>query len=101
MLPAEYRQRRRRKGRPGQKITIGVSTAILKEIARDTIRWETDPDWGYQVAAGIPGVELASYNPADYYTSGEYRELVEKLREERRQWLAKYPGLESDIIRAI
>lgn len=90
-----------RPGIPGKKITVAVSTHILKEIARNSITWRVDPDWGYQVAAHIPGLDLAPYDPASYYSAAEYRQLVEELREERRRWLAKYPGLRPEIVAAI
>jgi len=85
----------------GEKITIAVSTGILREIARGSIVWQTDPDWGYQVPVKVPGLDLKRYNPAGYYSPAVYRELVEKLRAERRQWLAKYPGLKPEIVRAV
>lgn len=85
----------------GEKITIAASTNILKEIARGTITWQTDPDWGYQVPVRVPGLDLSRFTPAACYSPATYRELVENLRAERRQWLAKYPGLQPEIVRAI
>lgn len=88
-------------GKPGKKITIRVSTDIMKEIARETIRWEEDPDWGYQVPVEIPGVDLKAYLPRDYYDPETYHGLVDQLRRERRAWLAKYRGLKEEILQAI
>ncbi len=88
-------------GREGKKITIGMSTDIMKEIARGTIRWGQDPDWGYQVPVEIPGVDMTSYLPRNYYDSGTYHELVNKLRQERRNWLSKYKGLRDEILMAV
>jgi ATP-dependent phosphoenolpyruvate carboxykinase len=31
--------------------------AILAGIAADSIEWETDPDFGFEVAAEVPGIE--------------------------------------------
>jgi phosphoenolpyruvate carboxykinase (ATP) len=88
-------------GFAGEKITIPISTAIMKEIARETITWEDDPDWGYEVPRGVPGVELARYSPRRHYSGTEYAGLVAKLRQERRDWLARFPGLDPEISRAI
>ncbi|MDQ0287629.1 phosphoenolpyruvate carboxykinase (ATP) [Desulfofundulus luciae] len=88
-------------GFPGEKITIAVSTHILREIARDGITWQTDPHWGYQVPLQVPGLDLDRYNPATYYSPEVYRQLVEELRRERRQWLARYRGLKPEIVAAI
>ncbi len=42
-------------GGPGEKITIKISTEIMKQIAKEGIRWEKDPDWGYDVPRRGPG----------------------------------------------
>ncbi len=85
----------------GKKISIEISTGILREIARGTIRWEKDPDWGYLVPGEIPGIDLAPYRPENYYSKDEYRRRVESLRQERKQWLSKYGGLKKEIIETI
>jgi phosphoenolpyruvate carboxykinase (ATP) len=88
-------------GFPGEKISIKVSTEIMKQIAREAIVWKRDPDWGYEVPATVPGLDLSRCMPFSYYTPEAYRELVGKLREERRSWLSQFPGLDPVIPRAI
>jgi phosphoenolpyruvate carboxykinase (ATP) len=88
-------------GFPGEKITIRVSTEIMKQIAKEGVSWRTDPDWGYEVPSGVPGLDLEKYTPGRYYSADRYRELVGKLRQERRDWLAKFPGLDPVIPQAI
>jgi phosphoenolpyruvate carboxykinase (ATP) len=88
-------------GVPGEKITIRVSTEIMKQIAKEGVRWEKDPDWGYDVPAEVPGVDLEKYDPRRHYSKEEYAALVDKLRAERREWLAKFPGLDPVIPKAI
>lgn len=90
-----------RDGSPGEKITIRVSTEIMKQIAKEGIRWETDPDWGYEIPVDVPGIDLEKYTPGSRYSDAEYDALVAKLRQERRDWLAKFPGLDPAISDAI
>ncbi|MBO8127605.1 MAG: phosphoenolpyruvate carboxykinase (ATP) [Peptococcaceae bacterium] len=90
-----------RPGKPGIDITIKVSTTIMEQMARGTIKWHRDPEWGYLVPVDVPGIDITPYNPRRYYSAEEYRELTNKLRAERRTWLAKYPGLRKEIITAI
>lgn len=87
--------------RPGVKITIEASTTILKHIAKGDIQWRKDPHWGYLVPEAIPEMDAALYEPEVYYDRGEYDALVERLRKERKEWLAKYPELKAEIFRAI
>jgi len=49
----------------------------------------------------VPGIDLAKCSPGTYYAPERYRELVDKLRVERRAWLAQFPGLDPVIPRAI
>lgn len=88
-------------GSPGDKITIRISTEIMKQIAKEGIAWEKDPDWGYEVPKNVPGVDLARYSPRAHYTPEQYSALVDKLRQERRAWLAQFPGLDPAIPAAI
>jgi phosphoenolpyruvate carboxykinase (ATP) len=88
-------------GFPGEKVTIKVSTEIMKQIAKEGVSWRTDPDWGYEVPSSVPGLDLEKYTPGRYYSADKYRELVGKLRLERRDWLAKFPGLDPSIPGAI
>ena len=39
------------------KVKIRHSSAIVKGIAEGTIRWDRDPDFGYEVATAVPGLE--------------------------------------------
>jgi phosphoenolpyruvate carboxykinase (ATP) len=88
-------------GSAGEKISIKVSTEIMKRIAKEEIRWETDPDWGYEMPREVPGVDLTKYDPRTHYSAEEYARRVEKLRAERREWLARFPGLDPVIPKAI
>ena len=85
----------------GQKITVLDSVKILEMIARDEIVWQQDDFWGYEVPAEIPGVELNRFDLNRYYSKEQIRELSENLKRERLEWLAQYPGLDTDIIGAL
>jgi phosphoenolpyruvate carboxykinase (ATP) len=88
-------------GSPGEKISIKVSTEIMKQIAKEGIRWEKDPDWDYEVPKDVPGIDLAKYDPRRHYSPSEYAALVDKLRTERKEWLTKFPGLDPAIPKAV
>jgi phosphoenolpyruvate carboxykinase (ATP) len=89
-----------------KKIEIEDSGAIVKAIAEDTIRWERDPDFGYEVAAALPGVDdLEKLQPRRLYErtgrSDEYADWVARLKRERVEFLERYPGLAPEILAAI
>ena len=89
-------------GGESKDVTIPVSSAIVQAIVEGTIDWETDPDFGYQVARSIPGVdEPELLRPSLLYErlgrSDEYRATVARLHEERAGYLAGFPALDPRI----
>src|SRR5919204_3947651 len=73
-----------------KKVRIPHSSAVVKGIAEGTIEWESDPDFGYQVASRVPGIdesESAVLRPRELYESQgrgeEYGKIVETLKAER------------------
>jgi len=90
-----------------RKVKIPHSSAIVKAIAEGTIRWERDPDFGYEVATSVPGISAEDevlLRPRGLYESqgrlDEYESVVKKLRAERAEYLRKWPGLRPGIIAA-
>lgn len=91
-----------------EKVRIPHSSAIVKGIAEGTIEWEDDPDFGYQVAARVPGIEEADaavLRPRELYESqgrGEdYAGIVARLKDERTEFLKKFPALSKEIVAAV
>ncbi len=89
-----------------KKLTIDYSSAIVKAIAEGTIKWVRDPDFGYDVAEEVPGIDdIEVMQPKRLYErtgrGDEYRALVQRLKQERIAELAKYPGLDKEITAAV
>jgi phosphoenolpyruvate carboxykinase (ATP) len=92
----------------GMKVGIRHSSAIVKAIAEGTIRWDRDPDFGYEVASSIPGIEGEAeqlLRPQVLYARqgriDEYRAIVERLRAERREYLRAFPKLAREIVDSV
>ena len=88
-------------GKDGEKVTIKDSTEIIKQIARGGIDWEEDPFWGYQVATRVDGIDVGRLDPKKFYSEEEIREINEKLKGERIEWLAQFPELDPEIPKSI
>jgi phosphoenolpyruvate carboxykinase (ATP) len=91
-----------------KKVRIKHSSAIVKGIAEGTIKWEEDPDFGYQVAArvdGMDGEDNEILQPRKLYERqgrlDEYVRAVERLKDERREYIAKWEGLNPEIAQAL
>jgi phosphoenolpyruvate carboxykinase (ATP) len=89
-----------------KKVTIPYSSATVQAIVEDTIGWVTDPDFGYDVAASVPGVDdVEVLQPRRLYERqgrlDEYEGMVGRLNRERREFLASFPGLDQEIVNSI
>jgi phosphoenolpyruvate carboxykinase (ATP) len=89
-----------------KKVEIEDSGAAVKAIAEGTIRWERDPDFGYEVASALPGIDDAELlQPRLLYErtgrSAEYEAWAARLKRERVDFLEAYPGLLPEIIDAV
>jgi len=89
-----------------KKIKIPASSAIVKAIAEQTIKWSDSQFFGYEVADEVPGVDDAELlHPRKLYQRegrmDEYETFVDRFKEERTETLRRYPDLDEDIIRAV
>lgn len=90
-------------GDGSKDVRIPISSAIVEAIVRGTIDWEPDPDFGYDVATSVPGVEDDELlRPRGLYArlgrGGEYRETVARLTEERVAYLSAFPTLDPAVL---
>jgi phosphoenolpyruvate carboxykinase (ATP) len=89
-----------------KKVEIRHSSAVVQGIVERTITWKEDPDFGYSIAADVPGVDDPELlQPRLLYERqgriDEYDEIVGRLTEERRLYLRSFPGLDASIVEAL
>src|SRR5881392_1254529 len=89
-----------------RKVRIKHSSAVVKGIAEGTIEWGRDPDFGYFVAASVPGIDEAELlQPRRLYAGqdreAEYLALVDRFKAERAEFLRGFPSLSDEIVAAV
>jgi phosphoenolpyruvate carboxykinase (ATP) len=89
-----------------KKVKIPHSSAIVKAIAEQTIKWTADDEFGYEVADDVPRVDDQELlQPRRLYERqgrmDEYESFVARFKKERAETLAKYPDLSADIVRTV
>jgi phosphoenolpyruvate carboxykinase (ATP) len=89
-------------GEGSKKVRIQDSSAIVQGIVEGAISWETDRDFGYDVATSVPGVDdVELLQPARLYVrqgrEREYQEMVARLQKERADYLSAYEMLDPAI----
>lgn len=85
-------------GPQGEKISLMASQAIIRELARGTVQWKKDADWGYETPVSIPGLEVEQFEPQRFYSDQELNELTSELKADRQEWLSSFPGLDEEIV---
>ena len=91
-----------------KKVKIKHSSAIVKGIAEGTIEWDEDPDFGYLVAASVPGIDeddIDILQPRLLYEAtgrkDEYDAGVLRLKDARAEFLSKFPSLSAEIVDSV
>ena len=89
-----------------KKVKIPHTSACVKGIAEQTIVWDDDADFGYQVASAVPDFDDDELlQPRRLYERqgrmDEYDGIVERLKGERVAHLQEFPELSEEIIKAV
>jgi phosphoenolpyruvate carboxykinase (ATP) len=87
-------------------VAIPISSAIVQGIVEGTIEWTEDPDFGYEIAEKIPGVDdIENLQPRRLYErqgrTEEYDAIVARLKRERKEFLGSFPGLDESLVKAL
>jgi len=85
----------------GTKITPQVTLKVVESVVRGHAAWKYDENLQYETAVEIEGVDLTPFDPYQIYGAERYARMMNRLREERRAWLRKYPKLHPDILAAV
>src|SRR2546429_4508590 len=89
-----------------KKVTIPYSSAIVQAIVEEKISWTTDPDFGYEIAAPLPGVDDPEIlQPRRLYERqgpmDEDAAMVGRLKRERPGYLSPFAGLAQATVKSI
>lgn len=90
-------------GEGSKKVSIPDSSAIVQGVVEGTIEWQTDQDFGYDVAGSVPGVtDVELLQPRRLYESQgrleEYESVVARLKMERVEYLKGYSALNPAVL---
>jgi ATP-dependent phosphoenolpyruvate carboxykinase len=95
---------------PVSSIEIGEehAAAILNAVLSGAVEWERDPDFGYRVAAEVPGIDgrdrFLLIPRFLYARTGRVYEYAALVPELKREWIARLEaldGLDGAIVDAV
>ncbi|MDD1779521.1 MAG: phosphoenolpyruvate carboxykinase [Candidatus Helarchaeota archaeon] len=82
------------------RIPIKEMASIIRGIARNSIEWVAEPYFGTLIPNHVEGVDMSQYNPAKFYSPGQLKEMIEKFKKERKDYLASFKKLDEKIVNA-
>lgn len=83
------------------RVEIPEMSAIIRGIARETIRWHEDPDWMVETPELIDGLDASKFDLAKHYDQARIDFLIAQVRLERAQQIEAIPGLDPEILRSV
>jgi phosphoenolpyruvate carboxykinase (ATP) len=89
-----------------KNLKIPHTSACVRGIAEQSITWDEDPDFGYQVASAVPDIDDDELlQPRRLYENqgrlDEYSAFVEQLKRDRVAHLQQFSELSEEIIKAV
>ena len=93
-------------GDGAKDVRIPDSSAIVQAIVEGTIEWETDQDFGYDVARSVPNIDdVELLQPRRLYERqgrmAEYESIVARLKKERVEYLTAYEALRPEVLEGL
>lgn len=82
------------------RIAIPEMASMIRGILRNSIEWVDEGNFGVQVPGKVEGLDVSKFDLSRYYSAEQVDEYCSRLREERRQYLAGFTGLNEGIVKA-
>jgi phosphoenolpyruvate carboxykinase (ATP) len=83
------------------RVEIPELAAVIRGIARDTVRWREDPDWMVETPEDVDGLDVSRFDLRRHYDQSKIDFLIGHTRLERAEQIEAVPGLAPQIKRAV
>jgi phosphoenolpyruvate carboxykinase (ATP) len=83
------------------RVEIPEMAAIIRGIVRNNGKWEQEPYFKTLVPIKVNGAQMTKFDLPKFYSPEQIKTYVDKLKEERVEWLKRFENLNPDIIKAV
>lgn len=87
----------RRVARKVTRVQIPEMSAIIRGIARGTVRWKEDPEWMVESLEHADGVDLSRFDIHSHYDQDRIDALIAGIRLDRAVYVQQFLGLDPAI----
>jgi phosphoenolpyruvate carboxykinase (ATP) len=98
----------RENGKDGNKILkqalrveIPEMATVIRGIVRNSAEWMRNPYFDTLVPVNINGLQMAKFDLSKFYSQEQINAYVNKLKEERLEWLKRFKNLNPAILNAV
>ncbi|MCE5313910.1 MAG: phosphoenolpyruvate carboxykinase (ATP) [Armatimonadota bacterium] len=79
------------------RVQIPEMAAIIRGIARGTIKWREDPNWMVETPEFVDGLDIAKFDLDRHYDQNRIDASIAAIRLERMEYAKHLPGLDESI----
>ncbi|MEX0799767.1 MAG: phosphoenolpyruvate carboxykinase [Dehalococcoidia bacterium] len=79
------------------RVEIPEMAAIIRGLASGTVEWTPEEAFGTRSPASVEGVDMGKFDLEHHYSAEQASEYISTLRQERREWLSRFPALHKDV----
>ena len=83
------------------RVEIPEMASIIRSIARNSVQWNSEPNFSTLVPDKIDGLDMDKFQLDKFYTSEQTNQYARTLKQERKEWLAGFEGLQKEIVQAL
>ena len=83
------------------RVEIPEMAAIIRGIVRNNGKWEREPHFSTLVPIKVNGAQMTKFDLSKFYSKEQIKAYVDKLKEERVEWLKRFENLNPDILNAV
>lgn len=79
------------------RITIPEMAAVIRGIARGSIKWREDPNWMVETPAFVDGMDISRFELNRHYDQEKIDSLIAEKRVQRLRYAEQYAALEPAV----
>lgn len=84
-----------------KRVRITETAAIIRGIARGSVRWREDPNWMLETPEFVEGLDVSRFDPSLHYDQQKIDSLIANIRLERARYAGQFRGLRPEIADAV
>ena len=83
------------------RVEIPEMAAIIRGIIRNAGKWEREPYFNTLVPVKVNGAQMTKFDLSKFYSKEQIKVYVDKLKDERVEWLKRFDNLNPEILNMV